>query len=71
MLYLLQLSSWVKLSQDAVFSLLLSYVNSASCCIVSLDLGRMVTYFSVNLNELPLVIWGCWVPVALRDLKQI
>lgn len=71
MLYLLQLSCWVKLSQDAVFSLLLSYVNSTSCCIVSLDFGRMVTYFSVNLNEPPLVIWGCLVPVALRDLKQI
>lgn len=70
MLYLLQLSCWVMLSQYAVFSLLLSYVNSTSC-IVSLDFGRMVTYFSVNLNELPLVILGCSVPVAVTDLKQI
>ena len=71
MVYLLQLSCWVKLSQYAAFSLLLSYVNSTLCRIVSLDFGRMVTYFSVNLNELPLVILGCPVPVALTDLKQI
>ena len=71
MLYLFQLSCWVKLSQDAVFSLLLNYVNSTSCFIVSLGFGRMVTYFSLRLNELPLVILGCLVPIALIDLKEI
>lgn len=71
MLHLFQLSCWVKLSQKAVFSLLFNCVNSASCFIVSLDSGRMVTYFSLSLNKLPSVISGCLVHIALTDLKQI
>lgn len=40
---------WVKLSQDAVCSLLLNYVNSP-CCFISSGLVRMVTYFLLSLD---------------------
>lgn len=53
-----------------MFSLLLNYVNSASCFIVSLDFGSLETFF-LRRNELPLVILGCLVHIALIDLKEI